>query len=877
MAASGHFFHARQSSELLPENLVLKPSNHRRKRSVLSERSASELNSNNGAHPTIRLVDPDSSSPNPVYEKSPFPQLPSQILKPSKPTKHGYTVQQDAASSSLGARLRDRSASPKRSSRLFPQALILKKSNRVSASTTTSNADTLLNDAWYSPTSNRFSTDWTLRNTPTPQEMEEREREREATEALEALEEEEYVSQTIRPVSPSSGSTERALSSSSILHPTVRTIRPSSSSNLVRHPSIESVVALPLADPSQDSNAAHTSSDYSSQQSSSSPDQRLGSYNVIRYATSEDSMTMQYASVRPPTAESQTTERSWSTSDAASLPPLSIARKRLHTHSASAGARFGHGRPLSTIASESEPSSWSRRQSRFSQGSSNVPRQTPSAAQPLRTRSKTLGTVSQYSHSSDSQYETTSSDGSQADLTQFSLMRAQSAVPVPLFSSSPSTPLNARSGDTPPKDNEGEQDDTIAELQARPLRNQRSGHLNRGRSTSDPPPGSSRSNQPSAETDRTSQGSSIFPIWAKQFYRGRTQLNSANASRASLSRSDSQGLSTRSPVRMMPWAHHRRFESGWESYNTGDQSMFSERPPTNRSNFSAFSHSPANSSHFLPSIFRPQSRRRAYTDITAASHSQPSEEFYDDISGSDRSGSEGGSSDGHADHDSLEITPAPPRPGEAHRTHRSSPLSSRTFSNRRQEKQQRRRERERERRRQSRTTRATLSPSQIYPAYSPHLEPSRRLSNRLSAWRAPSFDEALSTLLVSRQNRQILFFSLGFICPLFWMLAAALPIPHPPRRQSGFGDLGIMQGSEETKHEGGSSDVAEEGLSGLGLGIHAQTETQMMDWEAQKGYLKARWWRNLNRWMSVVGVVVIVVVVSVLSPCSHFLFPSFYL
>ena len=855
MSASGKFFHARQSSELLPERLVLKPS--RPKRGALSERSASQINTENGDHPTIRLVDPDSSSPS-VYDKTPFPRIPAQVLKPSKSTKHGYTVQNDVGFPSLDARLRERSSSPKRSSKLLPQSLNLQNSNRMSAATTISNADTLFNDSLYSPTSNRFSTDGTLRNTPTPQEMEERERDRERIEALEALEEEAPESTTIRPVTASSTSTERPVHSRDpnfllAQHPAFRQQAPTPPRH-GRLSSIESVDTPVSAGLSSESPVEGPSSEYSSQESSSSPNAgRSDSYNIIQYATSEDNMSVQYAQVRPATAHSQSAASDWSNSGADSLPPLSIARKRMHADTASTRPQMPHGRPLSTIASVSEPSSRSQTRSRFSHGSVDMLRSTQRPSQQLRHgRSKTLGSSTYSSLSSGSNFETIRSDDSQIDVTQYSMMRAQSAMPTPLFSSSPNLPVYKPQGDSASRDMDGEQDDTIAELQARPvLRGKRSGHLSRGRSTSDPPPGSYRPNQPATENDRTSQGSSIFPSWAKQFYRGRTQLGSANASKISLARSDSQAFSSRSPVRMMPWAHHRRFESGWESYNTTDQSVFSDRPDTSRSGFSGYSHSPASSSHFLPSIFRPYTRRRAYTDITAGSHSQPSEDFYDESSSSDSG--DRGSVVHHRERSSLEITAAPPRPSDDHAVHHPSPLGS---SPNRKQRSQRERRRERQRQRQAdlphdptsgssqRYASTSLSATQIYNT-PPHLAPSRRFSNRISAWRAPSFDEALNTLVVSRQNRQILFFCLGFLCPLLWMVAAFLPIPPRPR---------AIQVNEFV----GEEEEPKTGQGRFSLGV----QMEMFDWEQEKRHLKARWWRNLNRVMSFVGVGVVAAIVS---------------
>lgn len=57
----------------------------------------------------------------------------------------------------------------------------------------------------------------------------------------------------------------------------------------------------------------------------------------------------------------------------------------------------------------------------------------------------------------------------------------------------------------------------------------------------------------------------------------------------------------------------------------------------------------------------------------------------------------------------------------------------------------------------------------MYPlsGYStPHLRTDRRGGAHYSAWKAPSLDADLGSTLFGRQNRQILFFCIGFIFPL---------------------------------------------------------------------------------------------------------------
>ena len=153
---SGRFFHARQSSELLPEHAGkynVKPASATKKRGVLHERTPSDLNRENGEQqPTIRLVDSSATLKN-VYNKNPFPHMPSQVLQPSRISKHGYTIQQDEGSSTFDTKSHDKLQPPSGAAgRLSPQPLNPRYSSRLSnlsESTTTSNADTVFNDSLF--------------------------------------------------------------------------------------------------------------------------------------------------------------------------------------------------------------------------------------------------------------------------------------------------------------------------------------------------------------------------------------------------------------------------------------------------------------------------------------------------------------------------------------------------------------------------------------------------------------------------------------------------------------------------------------------------------------------------------------------------------
>ncbi|EAU32344.1 conserved hypothetical protein [Aspergillus terreus NIH2624] len=125
-------------------------------------------------------------------------------------------------------------------------------------------------------------------------------------------------------------------------------------------------------------------------------------------------------------------------------------------------------------------------------------------------------------------------------------------------------------------------------------------------------------------------------------------------------------------------------------------------------------------------------------------------------------------------------------------------------------------------------TRRTLRQS-----WSPHLYPDRNIARqRGSTWRAPSLDSRTEPLL-GRRNIQVWSFCLGFVCPLTWLVASFLPLPPKP-------EMVLADDSE--------SDV------------ETALQLRLFDLE-RKRYQNARWWRNLNRWMNCVGLVIIVIII----------------
>ena len=151
----------------------------------------------------------------------------------------------------------------------------------------------------------------------------------------------------------------------------------------------------------------------------------------------------------------------------------------------------------------------------------------------------------------------------------------------------------------------------------------------------------------------------------------------------------------------------------------------------------------------------------------------------------------------------------------------------------------------------------------FHGTFSPHLRPDRRSTARLSAWKAPSFDDSLRSIFFARHNRQISLFCLGFLFPLgkppsalplarrltvpAWMIASVLPLPPDPSRDP------------EHAHDATPSQVRLE-----------RQLAQIVGPVEDRSFQKAMWWRNLNRVMSGIGTLLIGAIVSCLTrlvPC----------
>ncbi|KAK0891262.1 hypothetical protein LTR57_024846 [Friedmanniomyces endolithicus] len=745
--------------------------------------------------------------------------------------------------------------------------------------------------------SERLSQGTTLRGTPTPYESEhpkaieeEEGSGRGPAHALQTLQEASPERTTIRAVPPSftststtddhlgSGPSETSLASPQAVLPSVsddppivppKSSRRSSSTDSIPAPlSIRKTSSPPTphASTSQDARLDSVLPEPSSpvivlyDSDSSRPRSRSQPLHYTSSLESIQSRLQHPTVVRQDNKHNLANSTSWSSlrpdSSTDTLPTLQVLKKRsnhrptsLSLGSSSAftsGSRMAsqdydslpyprhqHNSYLSTIASESDQQSrsTSRQLSHFSLGSgvltgddaSSIPLSGtwPRGRQESELVESSASDASPAVSGGNSQHEP-------GDMT-LGIFRDESAKPQPLFKPrSPSAPGEGRRYDGPlppippiPKSRDSNENwDTFQSYKLQVCGRSGQGILS-GREAIARRAAAIISQISTEESERWSHASSLFPTWAKHFYGGTAALLSS--SKVSLGTQN-----TPRPTRIQ----HGRTGSQW-----------TERSVASRlgTGYSEIETGSPTSSRFLPSIFRPRTRVRADTDggrrssnLRRSKRSRPSAD-----------------TDGRPDSLAIFNDPLPesrngatlpseqPKWGKLKEGSPEEPLEHRRLP-RSYSKQKHYDQMQFPRP----MTKDRLSDFTL--EQHPHLTPSKRHSLRISAWRPPSFVESLDTLIHSRCNRQILLFALGFICPLLWMLGAALPLPRKP---SGATDAEkqVGGGSEEDvqmammKHEAGDAEKR---------------------WREEKEWLKARWWRTLNRIMSLVGLLVIGAVVS---------------
>lgn len=125
--------------------------------------------------------------------------------------------------------------------------------------------------------------------------------------------------------------------------------------------------------------------------------------------------------------------------------------------------------------------------------------------------------------------------------------------------------------------------------------------------------------------------------------------------------------------------------------------------------------------------------------------------------------------------------------------------------------------------------------------WSPHLQTDRRAAT-FSIWMPPpTITWGPNQGPFDRRNIQVIMFALGWIFPFAWMIGALLPLPPKP-------SMDTTQQISSTR-----LDIPE--------GPTPTVEKPRFD---DKKYLSARWWRNINRLMSVIGLLLIGAVVALI-------------
>lgn len=799
----------------------------------LHERSLSDLNRSNYGKPTIRLVDSDGDT---ISGKKTLPSRLSHILKPAK-SKDAIYVDESTTSSRPVSR-EGYTVVPNRPSQLGI------KTKRISVSTLNSNAETLVADSVLSPTSQRFSGDLTNKayQAQIPKDK--------LPEHLEPLHEQEvsdlatvYSSDDVPDIPMLSSVPDRprhmAHSSSCYSSSPWDNIRPPTPPRMRRRSTSSDLgyVVSPISERAERSYGHGKAHSQDSVQLSpvSAADQERGTPHIIRYMQSTDSIRPQFAALRPAPHHSASINSLWSAASMSmeNLTPLKIPRKRAHVHSHSLESHPSLSRlrsgNLPTVLSDDEPSSSSTSQ-QVPMHSHNVPRRRRAA-----TSSSYSDCVSSPLHEPEVKpavsYETIDSDIPSSD----------SAVPEPLFSSS--APIPQKPFERSSNLYSTEMDDTIGELNVPPLRQMRSGHFMRKRSNNELRPASRQSNHSSADSDRWSTGSIIFPQWAKNFYAGKSALASNNPSRVTLAgppygiHTEGSTVTLAGPPYAMIDADRsldlQRPQLRHQHSRTETIDSYVSRAESSQSNWeTVYTESPA--SRIINNVFRGRGRPRSVTDIRPVSrdsspvprrHRQTISVF------------SGPSSSPEPEQSFPRAIRQSIRNSLRHPLRLNGPSFRKVM-------------------------RQPSVPSQIANAphaiattpwlrsYSsiPHLVQNARLARSLTAWRIPSFDEPFPQDILGQGNRQIVCFCLGFIFPPLWMLAAVLPLPQCDwREDSQYAEKTIAARRSQHHQPGLTHDVEVE---------------QRWGWEDERRFLKARWWRTLNRVMSFIGVGILAAIVS---------------
>ncbi|KAI1144647.1 hypothetical protein F5Y05DRAFT_34152 [Hypoxylon sp. FL0543] len=119
--------------------------------------------------------------------------------------------------------------------------------------------------------------------------------------------------------------------------------------------------------------------------------------------------------------------------------------------------------------------------------------------------------------------------------------------------------------------------------------------------------------------------------------------------------------------------------------------------------------------------------------------------------------------------------------------------------------------------------------------WSPHLRLDTRASG-FSVWNAPSVTWSADSGVFGRRNIQVVLFVTGFLFPFAWMVAAFLPLPPKP--------VLAMDERDRSTEEFYASEGGEP----------PQRRHVLLD---DSRYQSARWWRTVNRFMAIAGLLIL--------------------
>lgn len=125
--------------------------------------------------------------------------------------------------------------------------------------------------------------------------------------------------------------------------------------------------------------------------------------------------------------------------------------------------------------------------------------------------------------------------------------------------------------------------------------------------------------------------------------------------------------------------------------------------------------------------------------------------------------------------------------------------------------------------------------------WSPHLGLDR-YAPRYSIWNPPGVQWTPENGRLGRRNTQILLFISGFLFPAFWIVAALLPLPPDPKV--------LLQ-----------QEIAERGGSAQNIDHVTEIEYTRNGAADEIRYQSVRWWRTLNRFMALFGILLITAII----------------